>query len=301
MSVQQFNPEPRTPRAWHAATIRTPTDQKPISPSPGNWKHPNFNDITRRQHRNTFSYENSQRVLWNSIVLLATFFFLNDMISRWFVSWFPIRIGYASNSPACYSILIIGRSFEVSLRPMYFVWAVRLVLIYNIAMAIWPCFSQDEIIDIPLNDSQRRLLGLPDETPGSDRSATPESTFVTPPKYRRSSGSQRTPSSARSTPQMPSSSPLSQSPSNPFSRSRGRSPFAPAESSPLSQSLTRSASSRERPGSRFGSPNSRFERSVSLGQGTPSPATRTKGGGGLNYRWMYEKGKALPRNDSPLL
>ncbi|KAL9622468.1 MAG: hypothetical protein Q9160_003144 [Pyrenula sp. 1 TL-2023] len=269
-------PEPRTPKTWWQSPPKTPLLTAPAAtPSPGSWRHPKIQDIAKRQYASTFSTSNFQRALWNSVAFLLSFVFLDDWIAQ--------------------CVTFFGYWLDIGLAPLLFIWAFRLFFLANIAFAIYPLFATiDPIDDIPLTDRQRALLGLsPSSTPTPPH--TPESNFVTPPKYRRSaaSPSQRTPSSSRSSPLNPSTQ-RSNSPSSFMSaqqRPRSNSPF---DGSPLSQKAARSGS-RERT-SLYGSPL-QGGRSVSLGPSTPSPIGRARNGN-INYKWLYEKGGRLPRSDS---
>lgn len=144
----------------------------------------------------------------------------------------------------------------------WLVLTIRLYLLTNAIYALRPLLplaSRDEITDIPLTPSQRHLLGLNPAAPSSLVEDTLDSTspFITPPRYRRSSGSSLSFSAAASGSNSSplnttsdrrsisatyfSSSPLSPSSRNfspssalsPF-RSRNVSPFSPA-ASPLMQ------------------------------------------------------------------
>lgn len=291
--LSEVYPEPRTPKTWWQSPPKTPVSTEPAAtPSPGNWRHPKIQDIAKRQYASTFSPSNFQRALWNSVAFLLSFVFLDEWIAQWFVSWLPFSVTYGCSS--C-SVTFFSYWLDIGLAPVIFIWAFRLFFLANIAFALYPLFATtDSIDDIPLTDRQRVLLGLsPSSTPTPP--LTPETKFVTPPKYRRStaSPSQRTPSSSRSSPLNPSSQ-RSNSPSSFMSaqqRPRSNSPF---DSSPLSQKVTRSGS-RERT-SLYGSPL-QGGRSVSLGPSTPSPVGRARNGN-INYKWLYEKGGRLPRSES---
>lgn len=45
-----------------------------FTPSPGTWRHPKFDEITRRQNATTFSYNNVRKIIWNSGALAAVWF-----------------------------------------------------------------------------------------------------------------------------------------------------------------------------------------------------------------------------------
>lgn len=166
------------------------------------------------------------------------------------------------------------------------------LFLYNIVLALLPALkSKDDLTDITLTPTQRSLLGL-NPTP-TQSSSSPGATYVTPPRYSRSS-----------TPR--NSSPLSRSSADsPASRKRdplgGRhgsdSPFSPSQS-PLWQKAIGSGRDSSRRHS-YGSPSP-----LGLGNGKdlsvlgapskPSPSTGRGSSVGLNSRWLYERGRASP-------
>lgn len=95
-----------------------------------------------------------------------------------------------------------SKSIPVQLSSSALVDAVRLLLVVNILLSLrplTPLASEDNLDDIPLTPSQRKLLGLPLSS-RSSRSATgaeagggstagPAGGYITPPRYRRSSPS----------------------------------------------------------------------------------------------------------------
>lgn len=290
--ISHVYPEPQTPSPWWQGPANSPEQVvAKETPSPGNWQHPRIQDITKRQYATSFSSLRFHRALWNGVALLLSFIILDEWIERWFVSWLPLSISWKCSS--C-SVTFLGRQLDISLFPTLCVWAVRVLFIVNVIIALHPLFiTTDSMDDIPLTDRQRALLGI-SQSSTSIPQLTPDSKFVTPPRYRRSAGSpsRRSPSSTRSSPLNPtqrSASPSSFMSTN--SRARGRSPF---DSSPLSQTGLLPGS-QERVGM-YGSPM-QGGRSVSLGPSTPSPAGRARNGN-INYKWLYEKGGRLPRSES---
>ena len=237
----------------------------------------------------------------------------------------------------------------VSIDPSLGVWStkalLRLFLLLNIVLAFRPFIpyisKQDDILDIPLTPSQRALLGLPASpasTTGSPSSIAGPTSYITPPRYRRSSGSYSpSPLSIGSSPAAAMSDRRSVSAthaSSPHSASRlnnsgySPSPFSPFRSplgipgtngspstSPLynrgvsnvndantfgmtsTSGLARSQSLRERTSSRSLRDSLR-ESTISVSAETPSPPTRVKKTPGLNYKWLYEKGRHLPKSES---
>ena len=174
--------------------------------------------------------------------------------------------------------------------------------------------------------------------PASTSSIAGPTHYITPPRYRRSSGSYSpSPLSTGNSPATATSDRRSVSAthaSSPYSASRlnnsgySPSPFSPFRSplglpgtngspsaSPLysrggsnindaipfsttsTNSLARSQSLRERTSTRSLRDSLR-ESTISLSAETPSPPTRIKKTPGLNYKWLYEKGRHLPKSDS---
>lgn len=212
----------------------------------------------------------------------------------------------------------------------WLLWTSRAALFSHVVLLLRPAIpyisKQDQITDIPLTPTQRALFGLDPSTPSSPLSTAPNSNYITPPKYRRLSGtSNATPATSgdrRSISANYSTSPLSTSrytvgfsptPSQSMRRSSGG-PFSQSPSaSPLfhkavnqpSQNLSDldlSASTRS-----FGT-SSGLNRSQSLRDRTrreslepssPTPGTRSPQlVPGVNYKWLYDKGRKLPKNDS---
>ncbi|MCJ1313204.1 hypothetical protein MMC25_006881 [Agyrium rufum] len=188
------------------STPSTPTSKVSASlpvntPSPGNWRHPRFDEIARRQKSSTFNQDNANKVIWNSGALVSTFLLINNSVPSY----------------ATYSSL----------------WAIRLILAFNILNALLPLISPrvtgtDLLQDIPLTPTQRSLLGLDPSTPYySSSPATPGSNnYITPPRYQRSA----TPQSGDAR----GASPLGTSPRNSTSRPQAYSPSS-ASASPLSR------------------------------------------------------------------
>lgn len=70
-------PLPSTPKA-------APATAPPSAGSgtPGKWRHPQLNEIVRRQNAATFSDKNLRRVLWNGGALVTTFVFGGTLKAR---------------------------------------------------------------------------------------------------------------------------------------------------------------------------------------------------------------------------
>lgn len=217
----------------------------------------------------------------------------------------------------------------------------RLIICANIVLILRPVIpyisKRDEIRDIPLTPSQRALLGLDPSVPATGSSAGSAMSYVTPPRYRRSSGSfSGSPSSMQnrydsastdrrsisanysSPPPSTSRYPvgLSPTPSQSLRRTASGSPFSPSPSaSPLfhkavNQSSQISdmdfgASTRSSFGVSTGPSLSRSQsvrdraRRESLEPSSPTPGTRSPQiVPGLNYKWLYDKGRKLPKSDA---
>jgi nucleoporin POM34 len=161
--------------------------------------------------------------------------------------------------------------------------------------------------DIPLTPSQRKLLGLePASMP-----ATPGSSYITPPRYARS-----TPRSSSTRAAVFGSSPVDRSASgSPISGSplAGRgiqgSPYGmsgygtpPPNRSPLVRKAVE--------GRRWSSGASGLRESISRSEllglnestssvpGSPSPSGQRNASVGLNSKWLYQRGKGRPSGGS---
>jgi nucleoporin POM34 len=166
----------------------------------------------------------------------------------------------------------------------YFVTVIRILLIFNILVALRPLTRRkDDLSDIPLTPAQRKLLGLPP----SNTPPTSGSQYVTPPRYPRSTTPQSGSPSGSYSP-----SPLSGIGSSAQGASR-ESPFSPSASPLLSKAIGGGLAGMRRPS--YGSPSP-------LGQGatkgnwlespsTPSPSTGKGPSVTLNNKWLWEKGR----------
>ncbi|KAI9850954.1 MAG: hypothetical protein M1838_004739 [Thelocarpon superellum] len=177
----------------------------------------------------------------------------------------------------------------------YPVLLLRLVLCYNIAAALAPLARRkDDLSDIPLTPPQRALLGL---DPRASSPVTPGSTYITPPRYHRSStpGS-GTPGSRASS---YGSSPLSGKGSPANAASPGGSPYSPM-ASPLLQKAVAGGSRDLTRRNSYASPsplgaNATGNNASVMGlPATPSPSSGKRASVGLNSRWLYERGRASP-------
>lgn len=253
------------------ATPQTPSAQTPQLQTPnGTWKHPQFDEITRRQYATTFDEHNVKVVVANTS-LLACSFFASEVTSK------VTLLGY----PAALVNAVIH-------RVPYSEWgilAIRLLFVFNVINALMPLvrrYYPDDVADIPLTPSQRASMGLKpsaasSQTPGSNY-ASPA--YVTPPRYSRS-----TPRSSFSN---HGERPLLGSGSPGLGRSTSNSSYSPG----LNSSANKRASYNG--GSPFNS--SLFgDSGSSATPGTPTPATG-KASVGLNNKWLYEKRRDSPRS-----
>ncbi|KEY71926.1 hypothetical protein S7711_09433 [Stachybotrys chartarum IBT 7711] len=234
------------------------------SDSPGTWRHPRLNEITRRRNATTFTDKNVRRIAYNVVALLALWF-LHAVATR----YLSIEI------------------FPLAVRP-YLGWTwffVQLLPFVQIGHACLPLVrKEDDLSDIPLTAAQRKLLGLPP----SSVPPTPDATFSTPPRYSR------TPSIAGSVGSRGSyaSSPLSGRGSPAFhgSTSGSGAPFSPPSSPLLYKNGNGFGQGRR---SSFGSPiplGASTSASLFSDAGSPGSGGK-KTSVGLNNKWLYEKGR----------
>nr|XP_036582873.1 nuclear pore complex component [Colletotrichum truncatum]KAF6791769.1 nuclear pore complex component [Colletotrichum truncatum] len=254
------------------ADIRTPvksTPQKPtaVVDSPGTWRHPRLNEITRRRNATTFSEKNVRSIALNIAFLVSLW--LSQVLAR---SYIP------------------AQWFSASLR-FYLGWAyyaIQLIPLGNIGMAMLPLFRPaDDLADIPLTPAQRKLLGLPP----SAATATPDAVYSTPPRYSRTPSLAGSPASNRSF----SGSPLSGRGSPALGSSLNGQSYSPSPLNNSNNSPSKfSASFNSTRRSSFGSStNLGASTSSSLfpDPGTPSPSAGKRTSVGLNNKWLYERGR----------
>ncbi|KAF2203952.1 hypothetical protein GQ43DRAFT_225769 [Delitschia confertaspora ATCC 74209] len=241
------------------ATPATPAAQTQSQPTPtGKWRHPQFDEITRRQYATTFDDRNIRNYLLS--------------LSKAYAPW------------SVYLVAIIRTIFLLNVLHAF------LPLIRR--------YYTDDLADIPLTPSQRQAMGLNPNvstpaTPGSALSTYASSNYVTPPRYQKS-----TPRSSLSNQGRSSGSPLSGTGSpRGLGESTTRSPFSPnGGGSPLFQRALGRTLSHDRQSSPFGnSTNSLFSASSSSNApSTPTPSVG-KASVGLNNKWLYERGRGSPR------
>ncbi|KAI1615658.1 nuclear pore complex component-domain-containing protein [Exophiala viscosa] len=310
----------------------TPTKPSPQTaqfstppPSPGTFRHPKTTEILARNAATSLLDGRIRSALTNTAALILSFVFSDAFSSS--VKPLLHAAGVTDASEISSTLLLI----------------IRLIICTNIILLLRPVIpyisKKDEIADIPLTPSQRSLLGLDPSAQPTPSPAGSSLTYITPPRYRRSSGSPSGGSSfttqngsrgmtnteRRSNSANYSTSPLSTSrysrgfsptpsqsvrrvePSSAFSPSPTASPlFHKALNQSSQQSdmdfgastrsflggsigagLGRSQSLRERPGRE------------SLESASPTPGAKSpQVVPGLNYKWLYDKGRSLPTGES---
>ncbi|MCJ1352437.1 MAG: hypothetical protein MMC33_002421 [Icmadophila ericetorum] len=286
---------PSTPKAQ---TAPSPL----VTPSPGTWRHPQFDEIAQRQNVMTFDQARISKLIWNfGALMLAgyTYYGMNP-----------------SGNIYDFLVSIFGQSSAQSIASpsQYTIFTFVLVIIYNLTSNLGPYlwskyWKQDYLSDIPLTPSQRSLLGLDPNIKGP---STPGTQYITPPRYPRSvtpRGSvSGTPTSNRSASY--SGSRLLRQDSRPSPSFRGERPSS-ADNTPFS---TPTAGQRwqkkiwePRDTSRrhsFGTPSllgqsiaggvngiKRLDVSLLGDPSTPSPPPGRGASVGLNNKWLYERGR----------
>ncbi|KAK3325402.1 nuclear pore complex component-domain-containing protein [Apodospora peruviana] len=247
-------------------SLSTPAKQTPppVRESPGNWRHPRLAEITRRQSKTTFGEKNIKQIAYNA----AAFVFL-VLVRRTLLPFFSGLL----------------RSTGLGQYGSFIFPVLLLIPLVNIGLALLPLVRPpDDLSDIPLTPSQRKLLGLPP----SSRPATPNSAYSTPPRYSR------TPSVGGS-PAM-SASPLSARASP---ATEWRASNSPSTASPLLQKAVAAGGRRSSFGtsSPLGASTATSIFGDSLGPSTPTPASAGKRSSvSLNNKWLYEKGRRASSN-----
>ncbi|KAH7251785.1 nuclear pore complex component-domain-containing protein [Fusarium tricinctum] len=244
--------------------VRTTTIGGPsVTDSPGTWRHPRLDEITRRRNATTFSEKNVRQIAYNVVALLG--FWSAQLLAK-------LNIGSQ----------VVPTSLRIYLSWSWFI--LQLIPFINIGIACLPLIRpKDDLADIPLTAAQRQLLGLDP----SSAVPTPDAKFNTPPRYSR------TPSIGGSVGSRGSygSSPLS---------GRG-SPFQGSTGSPLGSPLFQKSVNNFGNGRRssFGSA-SPFAASSSSNVFSDSASPGSAGGKrtsvGLNSKWLYERGRRSSGN-----
>ncbi|KAF9737402.1 nuclear pore complex component [Paraphaeosphaeria minitans] len=270
---------PRTPRSASA----TPSIQREEESTPGRWKHPQFDEIARRQYVTTFDERNVKMIVTNGSLLVGTFA-APAVISQ-------ITLLRTLSKP------VLGLLHQLPYNgDEWTLFLFRLIFLVNLVRAFMPLarrYFPDDIADIPLTPSQRLAMGLRPgvaipQSPGSGYASSPN--YVTPPRYQKS-----TPRSSFGT--QGSQSPLSGSPRASFGLSTSNSPFSPGTGSPLFQKAVNGGSATKRMSFGGSTPGSSFlgESSSSATPSTPTPSTG-KASVGLNNKWLYDKRRDSPRS-----
>lgn len=268
----------------------TPATQSPSTP--GKWRHPQFEEIIRRQQATTFSDQNVSKIVYNVVALFSLWVFQKlaeaYLPLYYLADWFYPFWDY------------------VAYGTSYLLTGVRVIFLYNILVACQPLFRpKDDLSDIPLTPAQRKLLGLePTSTP-----PTPGSTYVTPPRYPRTNHTGSMSPGSRSASY--SKSPFDSNKRSPFDlakpgSSSGKTGPSNASPSPWENSYNASPLLHKAMGGArnnlrsqsYGSPSplgpAGARNSVFDAPGTPSPSNGRGTAAGLNNRWLYERHKASP-------
>ncbi|KAF3479470.1 uncharacterized protein GIQ15_06446 [Arthroderma uncinatum] len=239
----------------------------PSTASPGKWRHPHLKEIIRRQNASSINEKTIRRVLWNAGTLIFT--------------------GFIGNTYKQYSNAI-GSFLQISTYPDMVLLVIRLVLFINIAMTLYPIYrAPDQVSDIPLTPSQRALLGL---NPNGTPPPTPGTEYITPPRYRVSSGSRRRSSGSYS------GSPRSAAEDSPSRHHPDSPPFSPS-GSPLFQKALRTGSRDSGRRHSFGSPSPLGRTSIGARDGSSlrAPSSPTHFGKMaspvLTNKWLFEKSR----------
>ncbi|KAM0435254.1 hypothetical protein ACHAPT_003347 [Fusarium lateritium] len=243
-----------------ATPVKTTTiGGPPVTDSPGTWRHPRLDEITRRRNATTFSEKNVRQIAYNVIALLG--FWSAQLLAR-------LNIGSKA----------VPTSFRIYLSWAWFI--LQLIPFINIGIACLPLIRpKDDLSDIPLTAAQRSLLGLDP----SSAAPTPDAKFSTPPRYSR------TPSIAGSVGSRGSytSSPLSGRGSPALQGSTG-SPLG----SPLFQKSVGNFGNGRRSSIGSASPFGASSTAIPFPDPTsPSPSGGKRTSVGLNSKWLYEKGR----------
>jgi nucleoporin POM34 len=297
---------PLTPVS-RASAPSTPSGQKIQQATPsasGTWKHPRFDEITRRQYATTFDERNVKIILANGTLLLFSFVgptiasqvaVLRTLVA--YVILLAILLMHITDPDSSHRTPLHALINTLPYHE-WIIFAIRLVLVANIAIQLLPLarrYYPDDIADIPLTPSQRQIMGIKADvpTPQTPGSAYASPNFVTPPRYQKS-----TPRSSFSNQgDRASQSPLSGSPRASMANSTSNSPFSPSTASPLFQRAL-GGSVQKRLSYGGGTPSSSIfgDSSSSATPGTPTPGTG-KASVGLNNKWLYEKRRDSPRSN----
>ncbi|KAK4467044.1 nuclear pore complex component-domain-containing protein [Cladorrhinum samala] len=266
-----------------------------VKESPGNWKHPKLQEITRRQNRTTFSEKNVLQIAYNVAIMAGL-----HLLRQWVLPLTPFRFLISSRLPHV-SVLLF------------------LIPIVNITLALLPLVRRkDDLSDLALTPAQRELLGLPQ----SSAPPTPNSVYSTPPRYSRTPSLAGSPASIKSYSSSPlsnlaSPSSLGYSPSKWSSNSPTKLIASQLQYSPVSPLLQKAIAGGAGRRSSFGSGSalgastaSNFGASTAssfgastassfFGDGppTPTPVNGKRSSVALNSKWLYERGRRNSSNN----
>ncbi|KAI0150197.1 NPCC-domain-containing protein [Xylariaceae sp. FL1272] len=242
----------------------TKTPAEPVTDSPGTWRHPRLQEITRRQEACTFTDRNIKHIAINAALI-----FLISLLHTTVCKYLPSR-----------------RSAPHIWNYEWYAFGLLLLLpLFNIAYNLWPLIrAKDDLSDIPLTPAQRQLLGLPP----SSAPPTPGSVFSTPPRYSRTP-SVGSAASRRSF----SSSPLSNQ-ASPTPAGNGSPGFASPNHHLLQKAMfgarRSSRGSIGSPGSPLGVSTGTSLFGGGLESPSPSPSPGKRSSVALSSKWRYEKG-----------
>ncbi|KAK6954772.1 hypothetical protein Daesc_004741 [Daldinia eschscholtzii] len=275
-----------------AKTIVTPKKSTPATPpvtdSPGTWRHPRLEEITRRQEATTFTDGNIKRILINFLVLI-TLILLHSLLARVLPPKKSFPYAYASISQ--FIQFSNTNSDSVWNYARYAYWTVLAIPLFNIGTNLLPLIRpKDDLSDIPLTPAQRKLLGLPP----TSAPPTPGSAYSTPPRYSRTpsiSGSAGSKRSFSSSPRSPTPNYGSLSGGNGNGNLGGLgSPQSPLLQKAMNGARRSSISSLGSSG--LLSASTGFSSSFYGGvpdSPSPSPATGKRSTVGLSSKWQYER------------
>jgi len=71
---QNYNRAMATPNG-HETPTKQLSQASVLTPSPGKWRHPKFDEIARRQNANNFDDRSIRQITWNSGALLLIWLF----------------------------------------------------------------------------------------------------------------------------------------------------------------------------------------------------------------------------------
>lgn len=271
-----------TPVKQASAPITSVTD------SPGTWRHPRLNEITRRRNATTFSDKNVRQMAFSvgGIIFIWLLQALTKL--KFFQNAYANSKLYITSVPRGLKQLTLFGSVPSPFRT-YLDWGclvLQLAPLLNIVAACMPLLrKEDDLSDIPLTAEQRKLLGLAP----SSAAPTPDAKYSTPPRYSRTPSIAGSIGSNRSY----TSSPLSGKGSPLVHGSGGGSGSYSPLGSPLFKRGLDASTNGRRSSISNGSP---FATSTSTNLFAEPPASPSPAGGkrtsvGLNSKWLYERGR----------